>query len=107
MLKNKLYATAFFEIGEQVYDENGVVHTVTDILLCHYVGRGTYKVLYELDNSKEFIDLRFQGLDDQTTRKHTKQQKPTLTLAGTKNAAKTEKPCGEQEPGTSASNVAE
>jgi hypothetical protein len=84
-----------------------VVHTLTDILLCHYVSLGTYKVLYELDNSKQFIDLRFQGLDDQAAKEHTKQQKPMLTLAGAKYATKTEKPCGEQEPDRSASNVAE
>lgn len=59
MAQDVLYATGFFEIGDQFYDGHGQLRTVTDVLLCHYLRRKTYKVLYEVDNSGEFIDLVF------------------------------------------------
>ena len=59
-----LYATAFYAVGDQFYDENMVVHTVTDVLLCHYVRRGLFKVLYEIDNNGEFVELETSDLKE-------------------------------------------
>ncbi len=56
-MKEVMYAFGFFEIGDQYYDENKIQHTITDVLICYYVKSDTYKVLYELDHSQEFVHL--------------------------------------------------
>lgn len=63
MPKEVLYATGFFEIGDTFIDKDGNTRVVTDILVCHYLKDGAFKVLYEVDNSGLFEMIKFQGFD--------------------------------------------
>lgn len=77
MKHDVLYATGLFDIGDSFLDDHGNVQTVTDIQVTHYVGKGLYKVLYEVNNSGEYLDLRLRGFHempgvDQTSRKNNK-----------------------------------
>lgn len=75
-MKEVLYATGTFEIGDQFYDEQGQLRTVTDVLVCHYIKRGQFRVLYEIDNNGSFTELRLQGFGDLPTKqKHTDQKR--------------------------------
>lgn len=60
MPKEVLYATGVFEIGDTFTDETGAGHIVTDVLVCHYIKEGAFKVLYELDGSGNFVQLKLQ-----------------------------------------------
>lgn len=83
-MKEVLYATGVFEIGDQFYDDIGTLRTVTDVLVCHYMRKGTFKVLYEVDNSKQFVELKMQGFGDLPSEKKAPTQKPILQLNNTK-----------------------
>ena len=60
-MKEVLYATGFFEIGDTFEDAEGNQHTITDVLVMHYIKRGSYRVLYEVDNAGDFTDLKLRG----------------------------------------------
>lgn len=60
MAKTVLYATGFFNIGDMFLDAAGNPHTITNILVCHYMKDGAFKVLYEMDDSGEFVEIRPQ-----------------------------------------------
>lgn len=64
MKRDILYATGFFEIGDTFYDEEGHLRTVTDVLVCHYIRRGTYKILYEVDSCGQFQEVLLRGFGD-------------------------------------------
>jgi hypothetical protein len=97
-LKEVLYATGAFEIGDQFYDDTGDLRTVTDVLVCHYLRRGTFKVLYEVDQSGEFIELRMRGFGElpQTMKQQTTnhEHKPKLRLTFPKPDELPPKPTG-------------
>lgn len=76
-MKEVLYATGTFEIGDQFYDESGQLRTVTDVLVCHYMKRGHFRVLYEVDNNGSFIELRMQGFGELPTPTKQPEQKRT------------------------------
>lgn len=57
-MKDVLYATGCFEIGDMFLDEEGKRHIITDVLVCHYIRNGAFKVLYEVDNSGKFEELQ-------------------------------------------------
>lgn len=61
MPKDVYYATGVFEIGDTFCGEDGHLHVITDVLVCHYIGRGVYKVLYEVDQCGEFTELVLQA----------------------------------------------
>lgn len=85
MVHKILYATGFFEIGDTFLDEFGQQHTVTDVLLCHYLKHGNYKVLYEVDNSGEFKELMMKGVGELPTQPAKKKPtKPHLHLMAPK-----------------------
>ena len=56
-MKDVLYATGHFEIGDTFLDEYGKRHTITDVRVVHYIREGTYKVSYEIDRSGKFEEL--------------------------------------------------
>lgn len=56
-MKEVMYAFGTFEIGDTYQDPNGQIHTITDVLICYYVGSDAYKVRYEVDGSGEFVSL--------------------------------------------------
>ena len=95
-MKEVLYATGTFEIGDQFYDDTGNLRTVTDVLVCHYLRKGTFKVLYEVDRSGEYIELRMRGFGDlpQPPKPATSEHKPKLRL----NYPKTDE-SGQKSPG--------
>lgn len=76
MTNNILYATGFFEVGDTFFDEHGQQHLITDVMLCHYIKSGTYRVFYEVDNSGEFVDLVMKGFEEFPATK----QKPELRV---------------------------
>ena len=57
-MKDVLYATGCFEIGDMFLDEDGKRHIITDVLVCHYIRGGTFRVKYEVDRSGKFEDLQ-------------------------------------------------
>lgn len=59
-MKNVRYATGCFEIGDVFFDSDGNPHVITDVLLCHYIKSGAYKVLYEVDKGGTFVELQPQ-----------------------------------------------
>lgn len=91
MIREILYATGFFEIGDTFLDESGQQHTVTDVLLCHYIKHGNYKVLYEVDNSGEFKELMLKGIGELPVQPAVqKTNKPHLHLMSSKTDENTE-----------------
>lgn len=60
-MREVLYATGAFEIGDYFYDAAGNERKVTDVLVCHYLRSGNFRVLYEVDGSGEYIELRLSG----------------------------------------------
>ena len=74
-MKEVLYATGTFEIGDQFYDEKGQLRTVTDVLICHYLKRGQFRVRYEVDDNGAFIELRLQGFGELPTKQKQPAQK--------------------------------
>ena len=85
MPKEILYATGMFEMGDQFYDDTGRLRTVTNILVCHNMRRGTFKVLYELDESGRFEEVAMQGFFDTTQNNNPVQKKkPTLQFTNAK-----------------------
>ena len=57
-MKDVLYATGCFEIGDMFLDEDGKRHIITDVLVCHYIRSGTFRVKYEVDRSGKFEELQ-------------------------------------------------
>lgn len=57
-MKDVLYATGCFEIGDMFLDADGKRHIITDVLVCHYIRSGAFRVLYETDNSGKFEELQ-------------------------------------------------
>lgn len=57
-MKDVLYATGCFEIGDMFLDADGKRRVITDVLVCHYIRNGAYRVMYEVDNSGKFEDLQ-------------------------------------------------
>ena len=57
-MKDVLYATGCFEIGDMFLDEDGKKHIISDVLVCHYIRSGAFKVLYEVDNRGKFEELQ-------------------------------------------------
>ena len=80
MPREVLYATGVFDIGDQFYDSTGMLRTVTNVLVCHNIRRGTFKVLYELDDSGKFEEVSMQGFGKLPSEK----TKPVLQFVPTK-----------------------
>jgi hypothetical protein len=97
-MKEVLYATGTFEIGDQFYDDTGSLRTVTDVLVCHYLRKGTFRVLYEVDSSGEYIELRMRGFGDlpQPPKPITTERKPKLRLTYPKTDESGQKSPGEE-----------
>ena len=60
-MKEVLYATGAFEIGDCFLDGEGTSHTITDVLVCHYLREGKFVVLYETDGSGSYVKLTPYG----------------------------------------------
>lgn len=84
MNREVLYAVGKFEIGDTFLDEEDQMHLITDVLVCHYVKNGIYRVLYEVDASGEFIELHPYVKEQPVIR----QNKPILHLTGQKKKPK-------------------
>ena len=82
MKRDILYATGFFEIGDKFYDGFHREHTVTDILVCHRIAAGTYKVLYEVDGSGEFVELDVRGFEDDLPKRPAEVNRRNFHLTG-------------------------
>lgn len=53
------------EIGDQLRDIKGRIHTITDIACVHYVRAGKVEFRFELDHSGEYAPIEFP---DEVTR---------------------------------------
>lgn len=47
------------EIGDQLRDTSGRIHTITDIACVHYVRAGKVEFRFELDRSGEYAPIEF------------------------------------------------
>lgn len=63
-MKEVLYATGAFEIDDTFFDDTGTLRTITDVLVCHYMKRGSFRVLYEVDGSGEYVELKLRGFGE-------------------------------------------
>ena len=45
-------------MGDTFIDEGGQPHIITNVLICHYLREGMFKVLYEVDWCGEFQELQ-------------------------------------------------
>ena len=57
-MKDVLYATGCFEIGDVFFDAEENPHVITDVMVCHYIRSGAFKVLYEVDNRGKCEELQ-------------------------------------------------
>lgn len=46
-----------FEIGDEIRDTSGKVHTITDIACVHYVRAGKVEFRFELDRSGQYAPI--------------------------------------------------
>ena len=61
-------ATCPFELGDRV-DIDSSIHTITDIVCCHYIKAGKIVFAYELDNSGKYIRI-FRKTESGTSEAH-------------------------------------
>ena len=60
MVQAQFRAFCPFEIGDELRDTSGKVHTITDIACVHYVRTGKVEFRFELDRSGQYAPIEIQ-----------------------------------------------
>ena len=60
MVQAQFRAFCPFQIGDELRDTSGKVHTITDIACVHYVRAGKVEFRFELDRSGQYAPIDIQ-----------------------------------------------